>query len=559
MTSDKTGIVILSKILAQRGISNAIISPGSRNAPITMVFSRNPDLQCFNIVDERSAAFFGLGMAMQSGKPSVLVCTSGSAVLNYAPAIAEAYYSEIPMIVITADRPSEWIDQDESQTIRQKNTYENYILGSFELPSEHKPDNEWLHARIVNDAINLACGKTKGPVHINVPLSEPLYQTSTYEPTQFRITELAETHSQLTENAIRQLQDDWKSYQKKLILVGNHEPDAELESLLAVVAIDDSVVVLTENTSNLNGDYFFEGTDKLISGLNPNKQEEFVPDLLVTLGQRLVSRRIKTWLRKQSNLKHWHIDEGGRPIDAYQHLTRIYPLKAIDFLRHISDSLNVESAYRLTWDQRKKDTELAHQEFLPNAGYSDLKAFHLILESLKGNLILHAGNSTPIRYLQLFKKSGNITYYANRGTSGIDGSLSTAVGYSWFSNDINLVILGDLSFFYDSNALWNRYLKPNLKIIVINNSGGGIFRIIEGPSSLPELEGAFEVKHHNKAGAIAKSFGLSCYEANTEEELKTELTKFLAPQNKPALLEIFTPNEVNPTILNAYFEQLKQA
>lgn len=559
MTSDKTGIVILSKILAQRGIRNAILSPGSRNAPITLVFSRNSDLQCFHIVDERSAAFFALGMAIQSGTPTALVCTSGSAVLNYAPAIAEAYYSEIPLIIITADRPYEWIDQDESQTIRQKNTYENYILGSFELPAEHKPDNEWLHARIVNDAINLACGKTKGPVHINVPLAEPLYRTTAYEPDTIRITELAATHSQLTESAIETLQNDWKKYQKKLILVGSHEPDAELESLLSVVAIDDSVVILTENTSNLNSEHFFEGTDKLISGLHPEKHQDYVPDLLVTIGQRLVSRRIKTWLRKQDQMQHWHIDEGGRPIDAYQHLTRIYPLKPVDFLRHISGNLNVESTYRLLWEQRKTETNLAHEQFLPLAKYSDLKVFHQIINHLQGNWILHAGNSTPIRYLQLFKKLKSITYFANRGTSGIDGSLSTAVGYAWNSKHPNLVILGDLSFFYDSNGLWNQYLKPNLKIIVINNSGGGIFRIIEGPSAQPELEDAFEVKHSFQSGKLAETFGLNYFTASSEEELSTELKSFLKEQDKPALLEIFTPNEDNPKILNAYFEHLKQA
>jgi 2-succinyl-5-enolpyruvyl-6-hydroxy-3-cyclohexene-1-carboxylate synthase len=362
----------------------------------------------------------------------------------------------------------------------------------------------------------------------------------------------------LIETAIQQLQHDWKSYNKKLILVGSHIPDAELESMLAVVAIDDSVVVLTENTSNITSEHFFESTDKLISGLDPQKEADYVPDLLVTIGQRLVSRRIKSWLRKHKALQHWHIDEAGRPIDAYQHLSRIYPLKAIDFLRHISDNLNVGSSYRLLWEQRMLDTDLAHNEFLKSAGYSDLKVFHLVLSQLRDKLILHAGNSTPIRYLQLFHKSKTITYFANRGTSGIDGSLSTAVGYAWNSNQANLVILGDLSFFYDSNGLWNQYLKPNLKIIVINNSGGGIFRIIEGPSTLPELESFFEVKHSYKAEQIAAAFGLSYFKATGEEELTEVITGFLSPQDRPALLEIFTPNELNSEVLNAYFEFLKQ-
>lgn len=558
MTSDKTGVYLLSKILVDKGITQLVYSPGSRNAPLAIAFSREPGIESIQIVDERSAAFFALGLAMQSGKPVAIACTSGSAVLNYAPAIAEAYYSEIPLLILTADRPAEWIDQDESQTIRQKEIYRNFILGSFELPAHHTPAESWQHSRIINEAVNLCQFPRRGPVHINIPLGEPLYGMQEKPAVAPRLITRVETETRLSSQAIESLRSSWKSYSKKLIIVGSMPPDAALQQALQSLAKDESLVILTENTSNLQGDSFFEGIDKLIDGLHPDHQQEFAPDLLVSIGKRLVSRKIKAWLRKQTNMVHWQIDESGQTIDSYQHLTHIFPVPSIHFLACLEGLEQKDGNYRKRWQERMQFTSLKHQQFLQEAAFSDLKVFHNLLAGLPKNSVIHAGNSTPIRYLQLFDKADSMEYYSNRGTSGIDGSVSTAAGFAYNSPKTVFLISGDLGFFYDSNGIWNHYLKPSFKIILINNGGGGIFRIIEGPSRLPEMEQFFETSHQTKARGIAEAFGLRYFAAHEQEEFNQILPSFLHESEKASLLEIFTDSAINASVLKSYFNSLKQ-
>lgn len=558
MTSDKTGIVLLSKLLVTKGVSQVVYSPGSRNAPIAIAFSREEGLNCIQIVDERSAAFFALGLALESQKPVALVCTSGSAVLNYAPAIAEAYYSEVPLIILTADRPAEWIDQDESQTIRQKGVYNNYILGNFELPASHLESDTWQHSRVINEAINLSLFPRKGPVHINIPLREPLYGLSSEPSPAPRTIERVDTEVNLAADSIRQLREDWTRFQKKLLIVGSYHPDVRMQDALSRLANDPSLVILTENTSNLNNPLFFEGTDKLIDGLDPQKQQEFVPDLLITIGKRLVSRKIKAWLRKQDSLVHWQVDASGQTIDSYQHLTRIYPVDSVHFLGQLAGLPYPNSNYQSRWANRRQFTEQKHLEYLSSAPFSDLSVFGKLVSEIPQGAVIHAGNSTPIRYLQLFRKSATSRYFSNRGTSGIDGSVSTAAGFAFNSPDCNVLITGDLGFFYDSNALWNQHLPANLKIILINNGGGGIFRIIEGPSNLPELDKFFEAGHSYEASSLAKAYHLSYFKAANESELKQVLPDFLNENTSASILEIFTDRETNASVLKGYFDYLKQ-
>jgi 2-succinyl-5-enolpyruvyl-6-hydroxy-3-cyclohexene-1-carboxylate synthase len=497
-------------------------------------------------------------MAIQLKRPIAIACTSGSAMLNYAPAIAEAYYQKVPLLILTADRPPEWVDQNDGQTIRQQNAFRNFIKSSYSLIEQpNKPDEEWYLARDINQAVNDLTYPECGPVHINMPLSEPLYKLEDVTLCQPKIITISGEPGLPSVESMEQFATTWNNSNKKLVLAGQMAPQKELNGLLNKLSIDHSIIVLTETTSNLNGEKLVTCIDNVLSSLE--NEANYAPDLLITMGGQIVSKKIKTFLRKYKPASHWHFSKSAEHIDTYQSLTDIITADPVQFISKISQMpIASKTAFGQLWNKAATNAQQLHQQFLANCEFSDLKVFEAILNKLPGNSVLHLSNSTPIRYSQLFTYNKNITFQSNRGTSGIDGVLSTAAGVSFVSDKINTVIMGDLAFFYDSNAIWNKHLTDNLRIIVINNGGGGIFRFLDGPSLMPELETHFEAQHGYSAASVAKAY-------NIESLIVTDGTSvakgldwlFSSNFEKPALLEILTPTKLNAEILKGYFKFLK--
>lgn len=562
MKNQKSGVEHLVEICVQKGIKNIVISPGSRNAPIIIAFTGHPKINCFSIVDERSAAFFALGMAQQSGETIAIACTSGSAALNYAPAIAEAFYQHIPLLALTADRPNEWIDQSDSQTIKQKNIYANYIKRSFELPQNYvSRDDLWFADRIINEAVDECQSPNPGPVHINLPFTEPLYEGYKNERPKPKIIRNTQTINALDQKELNILATTWNASTRKMIIGGMMSPNPELNRLLSLFSGDPSLVVLTENTSNLNHPDFNSCIDRTLAGINNGKEADFVPEILVSFGDQLISKKIKAFFRKHQPKEHWHIDESTIYLDTFQSLTNNIPIKLVTFFGQLNELMvHHKSDFSELWQKTYTSTTERHQLFLNQCTYSDLSVFKIILEAVPSGSNLQMANSTPVRYAQLFDQRNDLSYNSNRGTSGIDGSLSTAAGAAFSSKKKTTVILGDLSFFYDSNGLWNNYLSDDLKIIIINNEGGSIFRFLDGPSKVKYYETFFETAHHLTAKGIAESFNISYQSATDMDTLQKELELFYDPKNhKPGILEIFTPRELNATILKDYFDYLKKS
>ena len=560
MENQKSGIMHLAEICYQKGIENIVISPGSRNAPIIIAFTKHPGIKCLSVVDERSAAFFALGMAQQTGKTVAIACTSGSAVLNYAPAIAEAYYQRIPLLVLTADRPNEWIDQADSQTIRQNNIYKNYIKKSFELPQAiHTEDDLWFADRTVSEAIDTCQLSSPGPVHINLPFNEPLYEGYDQIISKPKIIDTIQVSKMINEPEIKNLAERWNSSNKKMIICGMHNPSHDLDHLLSEIAKDPSVTVLSETTSNLKGPQLISCIDRSLAGIDESEINSYCPDLLISLGNQLVSKKIKALMRKHKPDAHWHIDPSSLFLDTFQSLTKNIPVEPIYFFENLTKhTQSNESNYSAIWQKVHDSTLQNHKRFIESCEYADLKVFDHLLKAIPSGSNLQLANSTPVRYTQLFDARIDLTYNSNRGTSGIDGSLSTAVGAAYASKKQTTLILGDLSFFYDSNGLWNNYLSENLRIILINNGGGGIFRFLDGPSDNESFETLFETTHKLNAEGIAKTFNVQYQSASNLEELDEELTKLYDPENKKvSLLEIFTPREKNAIVLKDYFNNLK--
>lgn len=556
----KESLVQLAGLLAAKGVTTAVISPGSRNAPVIAALNRQKELECLSIVDERSAAFFALGIAQQIRRPVAISCTSGTAALNYAPAIAEAYYQQIPLIVLTADRPPEWIDQGDGQTIRQHELYANYIRKSVQLPSE--PWNETTlryNARLINEAIDAATFPVCGPVHINIPLSEPLYKENENSFTDAPLMSRMPITAQIGQTELSILVEEWNKTKSKLIIAGLLSPGKKLNSLLNQIADDPAVAIFTETTSNLSGKHFFPHIDRLIDGVENEHKDYFIPDLLITFGGHIVSRKVKAWLQNKKPKAHWHIDSGDFYLDAFSCLSRSIPIKIEDFLNSFIPLIKPASTgYRQLWSERNATRNHKHSDFLQKCPWSDLKAFEIILEHIPAGTMIQAGNSSPIRYLQLFKMPNDSEYFGNRGVSGIDGCMSTAAGAAWANHALTVLITGDVAFMYDSNALWNQHLTPNLRIIVMNNGGGNIFRIIEGPDTMPELEQFIETPYIPELKHLAHTFGLEYYAATDESGLKECLPSFLdLNMRKPTILEIKTPNKTSAAVLREYFKYLK--
>ena len=537
------------EICQQKGVQHIVISPGSRNAPLTIGFTNNPFFKCYSIADERCAAFFALGIAQQIQKPVVVVCTSGSALLNYYPAIAEAFYSQIPLIVISADRPQNKIDIGDGQTIRQENVFANHSLYNANLREAISVEND----NLIQMALRVAVTQ-KGPVHINAPFEEPLYEIVSELKVKPEIIDF-NTESK-TFSLGNSTVETWNKATKKLVLVGELFPNLVEQRYLDILANDPSVVVLTEKTSNLHHPTFIDQIDTLITPFTDEDFKAFQPEILLTFGGMVVSKRIKAFLRKYKPAHHWHVDE-LRAYDTFGALTNHFETTTNTFLSQLLTENTIESTYKSSITAIWKDRVAKHKEYTAKIPFSDFKVFDFICQSLPKNSQLQVSNSSAIRYLQLFDLDKSIQVFCNRGTSGIDGSTSTAIGAAFASDLPTILITGDISFLYDSNALWNNYIPKNFKIILLNNSGGGIFRILPGHQETETFNTYFETSHHLNASHLAKMYGLDYFEANDEITLQQQYSAFLNQNEKPSILEVFTPEKENNGILLEFFRQLK--
>jgi len=552
-TSDKEHITTFIHACIRNGMTHVVCSPGSRNASLVIAIDEHPALETIVVHDERSAAFYAVGMAQELKSPVGLVCTSGSAMLNYYPAVAEAYYQAIPIVVMSADRPAEWVNHGDGQTIVQEGVYQNHIRFEARISKEH--DQTYINNK-VDEAFVAALNTWKGPIHFNIPLEEPLYGKRVVE--WERTTEIDRTNPTLglPTEAREQLSNIWNACPKKMILIGQHDRDLALKNGLLDLCNDSSIAVLVENTSNLTNQRWVHCIDRTLAGVSEDEIEKYQPDLLITLGGAIVSKRIKQFLRNAPIKAHWKVGYEFLDMNTYRKLTHSFETNPADFVQMLL-SMNLErnqSNFGATW----KQIDFLNQEKLPaffeSIPYSDMAVFETVLDYIPENSYLHMANSSVVRYCQLYDPIPSLRYFANRGTSGIDGSTSTACGVALSSPNVcNVLITGDVSFFYDTNAFWNKQLPSNLRVFLINNGGGGIFRIIPGPRESDQLENYFEAHHDRKAEFICKAHDVHYSTASSIEEIESQMADFFEESDRPKLMEIFTPRELNAEVLDNFF------
>ncbi|MCL6258305.1 2-succinyl-5-enolpyruvyl-6-hydroxy-3-cyclohexene-1-carboxylic-acid synthase [Aquiflexum sp. TKW24L] len=542
-------IIDLASICSLKGIKNAVLSPGSRCAPITLAFARHPEIETRTISDERSAAFIAMGIAQQLNQPVVLVCTSGSAAFNYAPAIAEAFFQQIPLIVITADRPPEWIDQWDGQTIRQTEIYGKHVKGFFQFPDEFgHADKVWHANRIVNEAINLANEFPAGPVHINIPLREPFYPEKG-ESFDFskpvRIIEPLYAEPKLSEDNKKALAVAISGFKRILIVPGQQRPDSDIQQTLDDLSKSEKVVIVTDTISNLQSDHtinfhdHFVGNEDLNSGLSP--------DLIITFGKSIISKNLKLFLRK-SKAAHWHIQSAGYVPDTFQSLTRTIHCQVLDFLKFLNETVTPEINFISSWKTLENKMRQSFPSIMESAEFGEYQAISICLKAIPETSKIHLANSMAVRYVN-FLGERKQEIICNRGTSGIDGSSSTAVGCALTTEEYVTLVTGDMAFFYDRNAFWHKYQIPNLRIIMLNNHAGGIFRLIEGPAKQPELEEYFETSQKLDGKSLANEFGFGYHLAMDAESIKIGLNDFYSKSTVSQILEIQSESPKNAEIL----------
>ena len=560
MYSNKENVNILTALLVAHGVRHAVVCPGSRNAPIVHNLNECPDIACYPVTDERSAGFYALGMSQALTKPvcvkePVVVCvTSGTALLNLAPAIAEAYYQRWPLVVISADRPPQWIDQLDGQTLPQPDALGRFVAKAVSLPEPRDDEERWYCNRLVNEA--LLKSREGFPVHINVPIAEPLFSFTTQTlPAQRKIELIG---SLMNNRLFREtFLSAFFQARKPMVIVGQTYFD---DSCMAadLYEIGAYAVVLSESLTNTVERCHFDEVLPLLEG-----DDSYKPDFILYLGGTLVSKRLKRFIRGLSDVSVWSVSEDGAVYDTFMHLTGIIKGSVYEATVLLMDAIEQSTATHTEtfverWN-RLLQRASAHADAYEPA-YSQMAAVKWFERSVGEKKIskkasFHYANSTAIRLANIYACH---YVYCNRGVNGIDGSLSTAAGFSLVKDDTVYCVIGDLSFFYDQNALWNQNLKGNFRVLLLNNGKGGIFNMLPGLEQSPVRDSFVAASHQTSAEGICQQNHVVYLRADGMEQMQKGIETLLSLESdRPVLLEVFTNASEDESAYRLYFKQLQ--
>ncbi|SFG25046.1 2-succinyl-5-enolpyruvyl-6-hydroxy-3-cyclohexene-1-carboxylic-acid synthase [Prevotella sp. KH2C16] len=546
MYSDKENVNILTALLVGHGVRHAVVCPGSRNSAIVHNLNECPAINCHPVTDERSAAFCALGMCQATGEPVVVCVTSGTALLNVLPAVAEACYQHQPLVVVSADRPAQWIDQLDGQTLPQPGTLGRFVRKAVSLPEPRDGEERWYCNRLVNEALMACRREDGGPVHINVPLSEPLFDYTVESLPRERVISLyAPKAAPVDEAVIR----DFEHAERSMVVVGQmaESPvlDAALEQLSAA-----GYAVLREPLSG-NG-RTARCLDEAVALVEDD--DRYLPDCILYVGDTLVSKRARKYLRKARHARCWEVSPGGEPHDVLMNLTGVIQARPEDVLTQLRERSS--HAFRDLWEAARTMGEEHQSRFEPP--YSQFLAVKRLEEMSTEDdprAVFHYANSTAVRLGCLYARH---YIHCNRGVNGIEGSLSTAAGYSLVNDGRVYCVIGDLSFFYDQNALWNRNLRGNLRILLLNNGGGGIFYQLDGLQASGACDDLVAGRHRTTAEGICAGNDITYYPAHDATTLEVGLGALTrGHSDRPVVLEVFTRAEQDAALYRKYYELLK--
>ena len=561
MYSNKENVNILTSLLLEYGVSDAVVCPGSRNAPIVHNLSVCEAIRCRPVTDERSAAFYALGLAIATRRPTVVCVTSGSALLNVMPAVAEAAYQQVPHVVNSADRPQQWLDQLDGQTIPQSDALGRFVRKAVQLPEPHNDEERWLCRRLVNEAIHLATCRQGAPVHINVPISEPLFEFSTEQLPQ--LSRFNNIKRAAIKDASMDMPDAFHEAKHPMIVIGqlahgtiSHE---------TIRSLSEKYVVMSEPLSNPSymTIHFDEAIRYIVSdnsSINDDEDDKtaYYPDYVIYVGDTLVSKPARRFLRNAKAPSCLITPDAADIHDPLMTLTDIVECDSDSInalLASLCDAPDTDERCRFhdRW-QSFLDACAAHADaYAPEySQMATVKYFEEQLADLDIDICVHYANSSAVRLACIYAQH---YVWCNRGVNGIEGSLSTAAGFSLATHDMTVCVIGDLSFFYDQNALWNSNLRGNLRIILLNNRGGGIFRQLPGLSDSPAADDLVMASHENTAQGICTQNDIGYMSAKNMDEMQIGIVTLLTRESeRPMLLEVFTDCNDDMKALEKYFK-----
>lgn len=560
VNTDKRICRITASVLAGYGVKDVVVSPGSRNTPLVMAVNRHSSLTVHQVVDERAAAFIALGMASVSNLPVAVICTSGSAVLNFAPAVAEAYYRNIPLIVISADRPVEWIDQLDSQTIRQNGVLANITKVSCVL-ADSCGDFSYQN-RVLNDTMISALTGNRGPIHINIHLSAPLSGECEADDSAEveRIIEYVEAPQVISTAQSRKFAKELHG-KKILVVGGSHQPDARLGKALGELAALPDVAVVTEGMANMHAPGILNTPTVILSGLSPEEKASLVPDIIISFGGSLVSSGLKEFLRQCHSAQNWCVGRYGTTVDCFRTLTRRIDVNPAGFFPRLAGALSYmnrkhpsHGGYAAAWHHATTEAEASSKMFINSSPWCDLTVISHILSRIPTSANLQLGNGMSVRYASLHNLGIFHRVDSNRGVSGIDGCVATAVGASSLYKGLTYAIVGDMSATYDMGALAYSSMSPNLRLIVINNGGGGIFHFVKTTACLSEKP-LMVTSPHPPLKELAAAYSIRYFKADGFDSLTEALRKVAQMDGSPALIEVFTDGELSAEIVREYLNR----
>ncbi len=524
--------------------------------------------------DERSAAFVALGMSRQTQSPAILVCTSGTAAYNFAPAVAEAYFSHTPLLIFTADRPAEWIAQQDGQTIYQPEIFGKHVKKSFQLPQEYNhADSQWNVNRIVNEAINLSLQEPQGPVHINAPFREPLYPGADEEISfsdSVRVMEEHRPYFALTEEQKKTITNTWSTFHNILIVAGQQDFDENRIHALNTFFDRHNIPIVGDVISNIHPiSKAVLHTDVFLGQASKGVKETLRPDLLITFGGAVISKNLKLFLRDYSAKTHWHIQPAGMVADTFKSTTTVFNANPNSFFNFLSSLPRQETFenqkqnnYNKFWEVEERRALRSLDEFFPQGNFGEFEVIKEVIKNLPVDCNLHLANSMSVRYanfIGLTAEQKGVQVFANRGTSGIDGCTSTAIGHTLKSSKPNILITGDMAFFYDRNAFWHNYPLPDFRVFLLNNHGGIIFKMIDGPGSIPEGDEFFITNQKLNAKKLCEEFEFEHLKLDSKRKLKNLMKDFFDFDGKTKIMELESDSSLNKTIFESFKQKINKS
>lgn len=540
MYSDHPSVNILTALLVNHGVSHVVVCPGSRNAPIVHNLEQCPHIQCYGVTDERSAGFYALGLAQATGKAAAVCVTSGSALLGVLPAVVEAAFQHVPVVVISADRPGAWIGQLDGQTLPQPDALRGWVRCAVSLPERDDEEGHWHTNRLINEALTALWRGGCGPVHINVPLSEPLFGFNTPQLPQERIVDCLSARQ--TAPDLTPLAEQWWQARRRMVVVGQMPPHRLKPDVMR--RIGQEAVIVHEALSGVEGGVAHP--DEVAARLSTVPEAR--PDLIVYLGGTLVSKPLKRYLRTLSDSEQWRVETDGSMPDTFGHLTALIEGAPAAVLRRMAEEMCAHEAgseeqphFSHLW--LTTENQVAAQLDRQTLPYSQAAVVQYLEQQLGSGTgwQTHYANSSAVR---LGIRYARHHIWCNRGVNGIEGSISTAAGFSLASPDKVLCVTGDLSFFYDQNALWPELLDGRLRLLLLNNGCGGIFSRLPGLEASPAASTVISGAHHATAQGICAQWGIGYQQAHDMTSAKQGIDALLSDgQERPMLLEVFTTTQ----------------